>query len=182
MWPSSGITSITVAVVFALVFAFASGCKGVQSRLLEDSKPCTRMGATITLPKGKWRVETAPDTGNVTVFRSQDRPGSVAFIRVNAAGDRPAWLSLQDLFVEFRDKHELKRWTRKTRRGYLSHGVTVLMYVDGRSVHATAYAVRRDLWTYEVVAWGFGRGQKASARIAEAVIDTIAFPDVKSKK
>jgi hypothetical protein len=46
----------------------------------------------------------------------------------------------------------------------------------------TACAVQHDFVTFEIVAWGFGEGPTPSRRIAEAVAETIQFPDAQRKK
>ena len=167
-----------IAVVALLA---ATGCVSAQRITVQGPREWSSRllgGITFTLPEGAWLVETPGDAEGVTVFHQKAGTGSVALWCIETWGESPPWLSLQALFLEFRDKHELGRRRRKTRAGDSADCVDFLLGVDERRIHATGCAVRRGFVTIEVIAWGFEKGRPGSRSIAEAIIDTVAFPSI----
>jgi len=111
-----------------------------------------------------------------TVFTRRDGPGRLTIWRMSRPGNAPPWLTLQDFFLEFREKSELGRWTLKMRNGREADCAAFLLRLDGRRVYATACAVKDGFATYVVIAWGFGKGHSPSRRVAETVTAGLRLP------
>ena len=165
-----------------VTLAMGAGCTHTRSVVLTGAADWTEAGVGLTLPKGVWIVEKVAQHARLTIFRERSSGGCVALWRLDTPGDPPPWLSLQNLFLDFREKHELMRWTRETQSGHTADCVAYLVGVDGRRVHATGCAVREDLLTVGVVAWGFGADHSASRDVAESVISSVRFNAKTGKK
>lgn len=168
--------------ILAALCVGASGCNSLPRLRVKGPYEWSGLGASVTLPKGEWEIESLAEEKHAVVFHQRGGPGAITLMRVSAFEKESVWLSLQKLFVAFGDKHPLGRWTRKTPQGDTIYCMAFLLRVDNRSIHATACAVRRDMQTYELIAWGFKDGHTGSRRMAETVADTIRFPEPARKE
>ena len=166
-------------LVAATTCAVVSGCSGPRGAVIEGPADWSRGGVTLALPEGVWLVESHEGNGTggwFSVFTRREGVGRITFWRVSTPSNAPPWLTLQDFFLEFREKCELGRWTLKMRNGREADCAAFLLQLDGRRVYATACAVKDDFTTYVVIAWGFGKGHSPSRRVAEAVTASLCFP------
>lgn len=162
--------------LIATVLLLGCGCNGMQSKRIKGPADWPEGKAIITLPEGEWQAEWADgDETNPrhTIFSETNGPGRIVFWRIFTPGKVPGWLSLQNLFLEFRDKQELSRWTWKTPAGNNVDCVAFILSLDNRRVFAAGCAVKRGSTTYAIVAWGFPKGLSASRRVAETAIRSL---------
>ena len=148
----------------------------MQRKLVQGPADWPEGKATIVLPEGAWQAEWDDRNERVhqhTIFSEINGPGRIVFWRMFTPGTVPGWLSLQDLFLEFREKYELGRWTVKTQAGHNVDCVAFVLVLDNRRVFAAGCAVKHGPATYAIVAWGFKEGLSASRRVAETVIGSL---------
>jgi len=167
---------LNLAVLIAAVLLLGGGCSGMQRKLVKGPADWSEGKATIVLPTGAWQAEWEDGEEadhRHTIFSESNGPGRIVFWRMFTPGKVPGWLSLQDLFLEFREKHELGRWTVKTQAGHNVDCVAFVLVLDDRRVFAAGCAVKHGPATYAIVAWGFKTGLSASRRVAETVIGSL---------
>ena len=163
-------------MIVAALWAGVCGCCGTQGRTITGPSDWSEDGATVALPEGIWLAEWEEGRkakGKYTVFSEAEGPGRVVFWRVSGTGKAPGWLTLQDLFLDFHEKHELGRWTLPTRGGEQADCAGFVLVVGGRRVFATGCAVAHGAVTYAVIAWGFEQDHSASRRVAESMIESL---------
>ena len=142
------------AGLIALVLAGMAGC--AHERVEPDGAPAiwTGMGVTLRVPPGTWTIR---DTEKGTVsFVCQPGGREIALMRVPAGPKDADWLPLANLFVEFREKKELRRWKGVIASGESVRGVEYDIVLDGRHVRIQACSTRRGAWHYDLAEWNYG--------------------------
>ncbi len=162
-------------ILLFVVPLMAAGCAATP-RELSGPVVWSGLGASAELPEGTWRVEDRNDAA-VVAFESVESPGGLAVIRMNRSEMEPVRVAVQELFIAFREKYPLERWTLKTTSGRTAECASYLLVLGETRVHATACAVRHEPDVLVVVAWGFPGGYLTSRRMAEQVVAGVQFDE-----
>ena len=172
----NSLTRKTFLLLFLAVITLAvAGCAAAP-RELAGPAVWSGLGVSVTVPEGTWRVEGQNDA-EVVAFKSAEASGGLAVVRMNRNEMEPVRVAVQELFIAFREKHPLERWTLKTTSGRTVECASYLLVLERQRVHATACAVRHDADVLVVVAWGFPGGYLSSRRMAEQVVASLQFDE-----
>ena len=132
------------------------------------------MGISFSLPAGSWRVEEVRP-GEVVAFRHRDSGREMTFMRRSFPNGLNAEIVLRSLFIHFDEKRRIARWRRPLRADAVAECADYLVKMNGQEVFIRACVVRKGTWAYEFAAWDIEKRRAATASLADAILDSVAF-------
>lgn len=141
--------------VCGIAMLLLAGCAFHLRPAPAQARVWSGLGISFILPAGDWKTESV-GKGKGVLFHNA-AGWNVLLLRLPAEKDEPAWVSLKDLFIQFREKKEVGRWTAPLADGRMASGVDYEVEAAERTLRLRAAVVRNGEWVYDLVEWGDSR-------------------------